>query len=137
MLESDPSAEEHAPFPDYRPGNLKRLLAVLTTLDAVFRMQPERRLRPTEGHLFGSGHLNLLTNAGPLDLLATIGRNLSYEDLVPYCLEMDIGDGCAYKFSIFEMLITLKEELGGEKDFAVLPILRQTLRELRKTTGLS
>lgn len=33
-----------------------------------------------------------------------------------------------------ETLIAVKEQVGGEKDAAVLPILRQTLIETRKRT---
>jgi hypothetical protein len=29
-------------------------------------------------------------------------------------------------------LIEIKEQLGGEKDIAVLPVLRQTLKELKR-----
>ncbi|MGA7415462.1 MAG: hypothetical protein WBW33_33635, partial [Bryobacteraceae bacterium] len=49
------------------PANRERLLKVLESLDAIFRMQPERRLRPAESHLAGGGHLNLITRYGPLD----------------------------------------------------------------------
>ena len=35
------------------PANIDRILAVLQFLDAVFRIQPERRLHPTKGHLAG------------------------------------------------------------------------------------
>ena len=73
--------------------NIGRLLFVLASLDAVFRMQPERRLRPAASHLSGQGHLNLLTSAGPLDLLATVGQDLTYEDLAPHSLEMNVGEG--------------------------------------------
>jgi len=114
------------------PENIKRLLKVLASLDAVFRMQPQRRLRPNASHLAGNGHLNLLTRGGPLDLLATIGRNLAYEDLLSHSLEMDIGEGIRIPVLDLETLIALKEELGGDKDIAVLPILRQTLKELKK-----
>jgi hypothetical protein len=114
------------------PENIERLLAVLASLDAVFRLQPERHLRPTASHLSGNGHLNLLTNGGPLDLLATIGRNLSYEQLLPHSAEMRIGEGIHVQVLDLETIIGLKEELGGDKDLAVLPILRQTLRESRK-----
>jgi predicted nucleotidyltransferase len=112
--------------------NIDRLLVALASLDAVFRIQPERRLQPRASHLSGKGHLNLLTSAGPLDLLGTIGQNLSYEDLLSHCLEMDIGGGLRVKVLDLETLISVKELLGGDKDLAVLPILRQTLRELRK-----
>ena len=114
------------------PANVERLLGVLASLDAVFRLQPERRLRPSASHLLGSGHLNLLTRSGPLDLLATIGSNLSYEDLLPHSSEMDIGAGTRILVLNLEMIIEIKEQLAGEKDIAVLPILRQTLNESRK-----
>src|ERR1700676_4388646 len=73
-------------------ANIARLLPVLESLDAVYRIQPERRLRPTESFLVSSGPQNLVTRLGPLDLRGTIGRNLSYEDLLPHSVEMDIGN---------------------------------------------
>jgi hypothetical protein len=112
--------------------NIERLLGVLASLDAIFRIQPDRRLRPTASHLSGKGHLNLLTISGPLDLLGTIGRNLSYEDLLSHCLEMDIGGDIRVKVLDLETLISIKDQLRGDKDLAVLPILRQTLRESKK-----
>lgn len=116
------------------PVNIKRLLAVLASMDAIFRIQPERRLRPTASHLAASGHLNLLTRYGPLDLLATIGRDLAYDDLLSHSTEMDIGEGLRIPVLDLETLIAIKEQLGGEKDVAMLPILRQTLIEARKKT---
>jgi hypothetical protein len=35
-----------------------------------------------------------------------------------------------------ETLIAVKEELGGEKDLAMLPILRRTLEESRRRAGV-
>lgn len=116
------------------PANIERLLAVLALMDAIFRIQPERRLRPTASHLAASGHLNLLTRYGPLDLLATIGQDLAYDDLLSHSAEMDIGEGLRIPVLDLETLIAIKEQLGGEKDVAMLPILRQTLIEARKRT---
>ena len=62
-------------------ANIARLLPVLEALDAVFRMQPERRLKPNESHLASAGHLNLITRYGPLDLLGTMGRDLGYRGI--------------------------------------------------------
>jgi hypothetical protein len=114
------------------PENIERLLAVLESLDAIFRIQPERRLKPTASHLLGAGHLNLLTNDGPLDLLATIGENSRFEDLLPHSSKMNVGTGFQIQVLDLETLIEVKERLGGEKDIAVLPILRATLRESKK-----
>jgi predicted nucleotidyltransferase len=116
------------------PANIGRLLTVLASMDAIFRIQPERRLRPLASHLAASGHLNLLTRYGPLDLLATIGRGLGYSDLLPHAAELDIGEGLRILVLDLETIIALKEQLGGEKDAAMLPVLRQTLIETRKRT---
>jgi hypothetical protein len=111
--------------------NIDRILAVLQSLDAVFRMQPERRLRPNRSHLAGGGHLNLLTRLGPLDLIGTIGQNLGFEELLPRAQQMEIGDGISVHVLDLETIILIKEQLASKKDLAALPILRRTLHELR------
>ena len=113
-------------------ANIARLLPVLDALDAVFRLQPERRLKPNASHLASAGHLNLITRYGPLDLLGTIGRDLGYQELLPHSIELAIAEGLRIRVLDLETLIALKEELGGEKDRAVLPILRRTLEEKKK-----
>jgi len=115
------------------PENVARLLLVLDSLDAVFRIQPARQLKPTVTHLSGRGHLNLMTRFGPLDLLGTIGPNLGYPELLPHTSEMDIGGGVHIRVLNLDKLIEIKEELAGEKDLAMLPLLRRTLEEKRKT----
>jgi predicted nucleotidyltransferase len=113
--------------------NIDRLLTVLLSLEAVFRIQPERRLRPTKSHLSGYGHVNLLTRFGPLDVLTHIGTNLGFSDLLSHSTEIDIGDGIHIRVLDLETIISVKEQLGEEKDLAMLPVLRQTLNEVRKS----
>jgi N-glycosylase/DNA lyase len=43
-----------------------------------------------------------------------------------------IAEGLRIRVLDLETLIAIQEELGGEKDRAVLPILRRTLEEKRK-----
>ena len=69
--------------------------------------------------------------SGPLDLLGTIGAGRGYEDLLPHSDEIEIGHLRLRVLSL-EKLIEVKEEMGFEKDKAILPILRQTLLEKRK-----
>jgi predicted nucleotidyltransferase len=114
------------------PANLKRLAHLLSSVEAIFRIQPERRLRPNLSHLAGGGHLNLLTRYGPLDLLGSIGKDLTYEDLLSHSSKMQAGDGLEIQVLDLDTLIELKEQLGGEKDVAVLPVLRETLKELNR-----
>jgi len=111
------------------PANLDRLLGVLGRLDAFFRIQPERRIRPEASPLVGSGHLYLSTRHGPLDLLGTIGCGRGYEDLLAHTVEMDFGGGVRIRVLDLGTVIAVKEEVGGEKDLAVLAVLKRTLRE--------
>jgi hypothetical protein len=62
--------------------NIARLLSALTELDAVYRSQPERRLRPSQSHLSGEDHQLLLTSFGPFDVLGAIGNSRKWEDLI-------------------------------------------------------
>jgi hypothetical protein len=115
------------------PENIQRLLGFLRDVDAIFRIQPARRLRPDESHLAGGGHLNLLTRYGPVDLLGTIGNNLGYADLASHSNEMDIGQGLRIQVLDLETIIAVKEQLGSAKDLAALPALYQTLRQMKKS----
>lgn len=113
-------------------ANIERLLAALKSMDAIFRIQPERRFRPDETHLSGRGHLNLLTRFGHFDVLCTIGRGRTYEDLLPHTTEMHVGGGVMVRVLDLETQIAVKEDAPGAKDLAVLPLLRATLQEKRK-----
>jgi hypothetical protein len=112
--------------PARNEANAAKLADVLAALDAVYRIHASQKLKPTVGHLRSSGHHNLLTTCGPLDVLGTIGDGLNYEDLAPHSIEMEIGGGSVQVLDL-PTLIALKEALGNEKDLAVLPILRRTL----------
>jgi predicted nucleotidyltransferase len=114
------------------PANVNRLMEVLDSLEAVFRIQPERRLRPNPSHLAAGGHLNLLTSLGPLDLLGSVGQDLGYGELLLRSSEMDIASGVRVRVLDLETIISIKAELASEKDLAVLPVLRRTLSENRR-----
>jgi hypothetical protein len=116
-------------------ANIARLVEVLDRLDAIYRMQASRRLKPNASHLSSAGHHNLLTAFGPLDVLGTIGRDLDYAALLPHTKVLEIGDELRAKVLDLEKLIELKQELAGEKDLAVLPILKRTLRTKRESGG--
>jgi hypothetical protein len=109
--------------------NIARLLASLEELEAVYRAQPERQLRPDESHLAGPGHQLLLTKFGPLDVLGMIGKSRTWEDLRDHTRTMEIEPGVVLSVLDLETLIAVKEELGFPKDTAVLPVLRQALKE--------
>src|SRR5271157_5141350 len=111
--------------------NVGRLLAALEDLDACYRAQPERRLRPDTTHLSSPGYQLLMTRFGPVDLLGTIGKGRSYVDLLPHAVKMDLGKELRVRVLDLETLIAVKEEVGSEKDIGMLPVLRRTLAESR------
>ena len=114
------------------PENVDRLLSALEGLNARYRGQGQRQINPQRSHLSSPGHQLLITDAGPLDLLGAIGGGLTYQDLLSRTTEMEIGSGARVRVLNLDALIRIKEELGQEKDKAVLPILRRTLEESRK-----
>ncbi len=109
--------------------NLERLTAALQELEAVYRFQPERRLFPTRSHLASKGHQLLMTKFGPLDVLGAIGRGHSFDELSESSPTLELGPGMTIRVLGLETQIRIKEEVGSPKDLAVLPILRETLRE--------
>ena len=112
-------------------GNLARILKWFQQVDAIFRIQPERRLRPNESHLAAGRHLNLLTRFGWIDLLGNVGDGLEFPQLLLLSTEMDIGEGLSIRVLNLETIISIKEKLASEKDLAVLPTLRSTLKALQ------
>lgn len=112
--------------------NVRRLLAALEALNARYRGQGQRQIKPQQSPLSSPGHQLLITDAGPLDLLGVIGGGLTYPDLLSQTAEMEVGAGLRVRVLNLDTLIRVKEELGQEKDKAVLPIPRRTLEESRK-----
>lgn len=114
------------------PENVKKLVAALSALDACYREHLPKRLVPEPLWLEGRGHHLLMTREGPLDVLGHVGRERTYEDLLSRSLVLDLGDGLSVRVLGLEALIQVKEEVGREKDLAMLPVLRRTLEEKRR-----
>jgi predicted nucleotidyltransferase len=110
-------------------NNIQRALAALQNLEARFRMRPD--LSPGAAHLRAPGDKLLITNLGVLDLLANVGKQRTYDDLIGHTFEIKVGE-FRVRVLRLEKLIELKEELGREKDLAMLPTLRRTLEEQRR-----
>lgn len=113
------------------PDNIGRLLSALHDLGAYYRGQGDRRLTAGPAHLASPGHQLLMTRFGPLDLLGTIGIGHGYEDLLQHTAELCVS-GLHLRVLNLETLIEIKEEVGHEKDKAVVPILKRTLEEKSK-----
>lgn len=110
------------------PDNLTRLMTALEGLGAYYRGRGEQRLKPRLAQLSSSGHQLLMTEAGPLDLLGTIGSGHSYEDLLKHTIELEVS-GLRLRALDLETLISVKKETITEKDKVIIPILQRTLIE--------
>jgi hypothetical protein len=110
-------------------NNIKKLVSALKVLNAYHRGRAGKRIAPGIEQLSSPGHQLLLTDAGPLDLLGSIGDDESYSDLLPESIEFALSDDVSVRVLSLKALIRLKEKLGREKDRAALVVLRRTLAE--------
>ena len=113
------------------PENLTRLISALKELDAYYRGRGEQRLTPGLSHLSSHGRQLLMTKAGPLDLLGTIGIGHSYEDLLQHTVELEVDD-LQLRLLDLKTLINVKKETVSEKDKVLIPILQRILEEKQK-----
>jgi predicted nucleotidyltransferase len=111
---------------------VERLLAAFREVDAYSRVHTEQRLAPNASHLTSGGHLLLMTNLGPLDVLGTVETRTVYDDLLRDVIEMDI-EAVPVKVLGLARLIALKENAARPKDIAVLAMLRATFEQSLKT----
>ena len=70
-----------------------------------------------------------MTGFGPLDILGMIGQEREYQGLLAHTVEMEVAADVKVRVLDIETLIQTKEETAGEKDKAILPVLRRTLEE--------
>lgn len=114
------------------PENVARLHAALASLSAVSRLHLPQRIAPDESHLSSPGHQLLATDAGPLDVLGAVGRDRSYEALLPHADLLEFEPGRFVRVLDLATQIEVKQEAGRPKDLAALPLLRATLEERRR-----
>ncbi len=119
--------------PDPAPENRVRLLAAVQELEARYLDPAGRHLVPDEATLATLRLHQLITKAGPLDVLATIGKAMTYEHLSGRTHERTVGN-LRVRCLNLDAVIESKEQADRDKDRATLPILRRTL-ELKKTIG--
>ena len=110
-------------------ANVERLLKALAALEARYR-EHDRRVSPTREDVLAGGHLLLMTNSGPLDVLGFIGEGKRYEDVVEAVETIDVG-GLPVRVLSLEALIEEKRALGRDKDRATLRLLETVLRKRR------
>ncbi len=116
------------------PENIARLLAFLKSIEAVHRRLDDKLIEPKNRDLSGKGHVLLMTRIGPLDVLAVIEGGRSYEDLLEHTVEIDFR-GHTLRVLDLKTLIELKKTSTDPKDKQRLPVLKETLRQLKEEYG--
>jgi hypothetical protein len=79
--------------------------------------------------LSSRGHLLPQTRLGPVDVMGSVVGGKGHAELREASRELDLGSDRSVRVLGLAELIAIKEQLGREKDRAVLPLLRRTLRE--------
>jgi hypothetical protein len=116
------------------PENIARLLAFLKSIEAVHRRLDDKLIEPKKRDLSGKGHVLLTTRIGPLDVLAVIEGGRSYEDLLEHTVEIDFR-GRTLRVLDLKTLIEFKKTSTDPKDKQRLPVLKETLRQLKEKYG--
>jgi hypothetical protein len=102
--------------------NIAKLVAVLTSLDAVVRDPAGRRLVPTSSLFAAKGQALLSTKLGPLDVLGALHDGRGYEELEASAIVFDAGER-SFRVMDLDTLIDVKRTAGRAKDRLMLPLL--------------
>jgi hypothetical protein len=106
------------------PENVEKVARALSALNARYR--EHRDLRPTRADLAAGGHLLLMTDSGPFDVLGFIGGGTRFEEVSAGAIRLSVGD-LTIKVLPLAALIAEKKTLGREKDLAVVRLLEAVL----------
>ena len=84
-----------------------------------------------EADISGMGHALFTTQLGPLDILAVIEEGRAYGDLLEHTVEIEFRNHTIRVLDL-KMLIQLKRASTDPKDMQRLPVLEETLRQLKE-----
>ncbi len=112
---------------DRSDENVEPLGEALRELGAIYRDPAGRRIEPDVPRLATMKRHLLHTKYRPLDVLCVIAPGWTYDDLLDRAHEREIGDLSVHVLDL-QAVIESKEAANRDKDKAVLPVLRQTLK---------
>ena len=112
------------------PENIARLLAFLKSIGAFHRRPDDKLIEPQEGDISGMGHALFTTRLGPIDVLAAIEEGRTYGDLLEHTVAIGFRNHTIRVLDL-KMLIQLKRASTNLKDKQRLPVLEETLRQLK------
>ena len=114
------------------PENIAKLFAFLKSISAFYRLPDDKIIKPKKEDLSGMGHALFTTSLGPLEVLAVIEGGKDYEDLLEHTVEIEFR-GHTIRVLDLEVLIELKKTSKDPKDKQRLPVLEETLRQLKES----
>ena len=112
------------------PENTARLLAFLKSIGAFHRRPDDKLIEPQEGDISGMGHALFTTRLGPIDVFAAIEEGRAYGDLLEHTVAIGFRNRTIRVLDL-KMLIQLKRASTNLKDKQRLPVLEETLRQLK------
>ena len=113
------------------PENIAKLLSFLKSIDTFHRRPDDKVIEPKESDISGMGYALFATQLGPLDVLAVIEEGRAYGDLLEHTVEIEFRNHTIRVLDL-KMLIQLKRNSTDPKDRQRLPVLEETLRQLKK-----
>jgi len=116
--------------------NISKLFTFLKSIDAIYRRPDNKIIVPKEEDLSGMGHSLFSTRLGPLDVLAFIEQEKTYEDLFKHTIEIEFRGHTIHVLDL-KTLIELKKKSKDPKDKQRLPVLEETFRQLNKESGIN
>lgn len=121
---------------DHEATNLDRSFDLLQELDAVYREHLPKRIEPIRADLESDGSMFLMTRLGPLDIFGRVATGWRYDELQQRARSVQVDTSLEIQVLDLAALIEVKELVEREKDRAVLPLYRTTLRERVRGGGL-
>lgn len=109
--------------------NISKLYSFLRTINAVYRRPDDKIIEPKEEDFFSKGHFLLKTRFGPLDVLAFIEEEKSYDDLIAKTIEIDFKN-CRISVLHLKEIARLKRKSNSPKDQQRLSVIEETIRQL-------
>jgi hypothetical protein len=110
--------------------NVAKLFTFLNSISAFYRRPDDKIIKPKKKDLLGTGHALFTTSSGPLDVLAVIEEGKGFKELIGHTVEIEFRGHIIHVLDL-EVLVELKRASKDFKDKQRLPVLEETLRQLK------